>query len=362
MHRWRRQRRNKFRLYNPAILIRGLTHNHMNNPSGNAITRRTAIAVLGSTGLGVALGRIPSFADDVDSLVKLLPKFTEKSRTRLRTLLADPNYSGQIPAADAATLAQNENIAVEKLMVELLPFAQSYSRAPISNFYVGVVVRGASGALYTGANIEIPGQCLGFAVHAEQSALSNAYMHSEQSVNALAVGGAPCGHCRQFIDEMSPDGEMMILTPSNPAVKLSSILPDAFGPAALGMTHGAFPVQTSDLLLTENPSDPLTMAALDAARKAYAPYSKSPSGVALRSVSGRIYRGSYMENVAFNPSLSPLQIALAAMIAASELYSAISAVTLVELPGAKISQKAVTETVLGAIAPQIKVEVAFAHF
>src|SRR5206468_5952186 len=53
-----------------------------------------------------------------------------------------------------------------------------------------------------------------------------------------------------------------------------------------------------------------THAALDAARKAYAPYSKSPSGVAIRSASGRTYRGSYIENVAFNPSLSPLQVAL----------------------------------------------------
>jgi cytidine deaminase len=335
----------------------------MNNRSDLPITRRTAIGVLGSASLGLAFGGFPGGTDEsiADALPKLLPKFTEKSRSLLSHLLADPNYSGQIPAAQAATLAQNEGSSMEKLMVDLLPFAQRYSRAPISNFYVGVVVRGGSGALYTGANIEIPGQCLGFAVHAEQSALSNAYMHSEPSVNALAVGGAPCGHCRQFMNEMSPDGEILILIPDKPPTKLSALLPDAFGPAALGMTHGAFPVQTSDLLLMQNPSDPLTIAALDATRKAYAPYSKSPSGVALRTTSGRVYRGSYIENVAFNPSLSPLQIALAGMIAAGEPYAAISAVTLVEVPDAKISQKPVTETVLGAIAPKIKLEVAFAH-
>lgn len=327
-----------------------------------AITRRSAMTLIGSASLGVALGGLPLLADESvsDALPKLLPKFTEKSRSILRRLLADPNYSGQIPPTDAAAMVQAEGSPVETLMVNLLPFAQSYSRAPISNFYVGVVVRGASGALYTGANIEIPGQCLGFAVHAEQSALSNAYMHGEQAVTALAVGGAPCGHCRQFINEMAPDGDILILIPQKDPMKLSMILPDAFGPAALGMKHGAFPIQGNDLLLTSNPTDPLTMMALDAARKAYSPYSKSPSGVAIQSSKGRSYKGSYIENVAFNPSLSPLQVAVAAMIAAGEPYSNISGVTLVEELGAKISQKPVTETVLGAIAPNVKLQIATA--
>jgi cytidine deaminase len=224
-----------------------------------------------------------------------------------------------------------------------------------------VVVRGASGNLYTGANIEVPGQCLGFAVHAEQTAVSNAYMHGERSVEALAVGGTPCGHCRQFLNEASPDGEIRILTPDRPAMKLSAILPLAFSPVALGATEGAFPVKERNLALRKTSPDELTLAALDAARKSYAPYSKSPAGVALRSVQGRIYRGSYIENVAFNPSLSPLQTALAGLIAAGEPYSAIASGTLVEVENAKISQKQVTETVLGAIAPSIKLHVELAQ-
>jgi cytidine deaminase len=326
---------------------------------GGSITRRSALAVLASAGLGLAASGLPTLAADAatDLLSQRLPKFSEKSRALLRELLNDFGYSGRIPADAAATLVKNESLSVDQLMVELLPFAQSYSRAPISSFFVGVVVRGASGSLYTGANIEIPGQCLGFAVHAEQSALSNAYMHGEQSVAALAVGGAPCGHCRQFIDEMSPDGEILILTPNHGPAKLSTILPSAFGPAALGMTHGAFPVEEKKLALDKDSTDALALAALDAARKSYAPYSKSPAGVAVRGSHGRIYRGSYIENVAFNPSLSPLQTALAAMIAAGEPYSAISAVTLVELEGSKISQRTVTEAVMGAIAPGLKLEV-----
>jgi cytidine deaminase len=246
-------------------------------------------------------------------------------------------------------------------MMSLLPLAQTYARAPISNFLVGVVVRGPSGSLYLGANIEIPGQCLGFAVHAEQAALSNAYMNSEESVTALAVvGGAPCGHCRQFMEEISPSGEMQILIPNHAPARLASILPEAFGPAALGAAQGALPIRKTNLTLGGGTSDAVSAAALDAACRSYAPYSKSPAGVAIRTTGGRIFQGCYIENVAFNPSLSPLQTALVQMVAAGQAYSAISAVTLVEMQGAKISQRAVTETVLSALAPQVKLEVVLA--
>jgi cytidine deaminase len=322
------------------------------------INRRAMLATLGMSVMGLAMPGNPLFAHDgTEALGKLLPKFTNKSHALLRQLLDQPGYSGQITAAAATALAQNENLSMEKLMVALLPLAQSYSRAPISNFFVGVVVQGASGCLYTGANIEIPGQCLGFAVHGEQSALANAYMHEEKSVTALAVNGAPCGHCRQFINEMSPDGEILILAPGQPATMLSALLPAAFGPADLKITERAFPMREKNLALIKPSADRLTMAALDAARKSWAPYSNSPAGVALQGSGGRIYRGSYIENVAYNPSLSPLQTALAALIAAGEPYSAISAVTLVEVHDAKISQKAVTETVLSAIAPNVRLEV-----
>jgi cytidine deaminase len=326
------------------------------------ITRRAALATLGTSVVGLTLMRTSAFADQpkADQVSKLLPKFTERSCAALARVLADPGYSGRIPASVATEIASNENLTSDSLLSELIPLSRSYSFAPISNFYVGAVVRGASDDVYTGANIEIPGECLGFAVHAEQSACSNAYMHNEKAITALAVGGAPCGHCRQFINEMSPDGSILIMNPNGSAAKLSSLLPAAFGPAALGMKHGALPVEETDLKLISH-ADELTLAALDAARTSYAPYSKSPAGVAIRTVKGRIYRGSYIENVAFNPSLSPLQTTLAALIAGGGTFSEISAVTLVELDKPTISQKAVTETVLGAIGPSAKLKIVRAH-
>lgn len=326
--------------------------------AGDGISRRAVLTRLGASTLGLAFMNTPLFADDAKKDAARLSSFNEHSRTLLTELLSDSRFSGRIPPSNVDALAKSENASADEIMFKLLPLARSYSRAPISNFYVGVVVRGESGSLYLGANIEIAGQCLGFAVHAEQAALSNAYMNSEQSVTALSVvGGMPCGHCRQFMEEISPDGTMTILVPGQAPAKLLSILPAAFGPAALGAKQGALPVRKANLALAGGASDPLANVALDAAMRSYAPYSKSPAGIAIRTTAGRTFQGSYIENVAFNPSLSPLQTALVPFIAAGEKYGVISDVTLVELQGATISQRAVTETVLATIAPTAKLVV-----
>ena len=330
----------------------------------NAITRRTALTRLGTSALGLAFMNSSMRAEESKNEPSRaqLPKLNERSRALLDQVLQDPKFSGRIPADAVHAIAKSENTTIDDLLLALLPLAKTYSRAPISNFFVGVVVRGASDSLYLGANIEIPGQCLGFAVHAEQSALSNAYMNSEPSVVSLAVvGGSPCGHCRQFMEEISPGGEILVLIPNRPSARLASILPDAFGPAALGATQGALPIRKSNLALAGGASDPLVAAALDAASRSYAPYSKSPSGLAIRTTDERIFQGCYIENVAFNPSLSPLQTALVQFVAAGKSYSEISAVKLVELQGATISQRAVTETTLAALAPRCQLEVALAR-
>jgi cytidine deaminase len=182
-------------------------------------------------------------------------------------------------------------------------------------------------------------------------------MHSEQGVSAIAVTAAPCGHCRQFINELSPGGDIHVLVAGSPAVKLASLLPMAFGPKDLGFKDGALPVKEVNLARPKGISDDLTLAALEAARRSYAPYTKAHSGVAIGTQAGRIYKGAYIENVAFNPSLPPFQTALAALIVAGETYSAISQVALVEMEGSVISQKSVTEAILNALAPAAKLQV-----
>jgi cytidine deaminase len=324
------------------------------------MNRRTALATLGSAGLGLlAMQLSPVYADDVkeNTLSVALSKFGEKSRQRLLRILREPGFSGYIPSAEVKALCDGEGKSVDALMIELLPLARTYSRPPISNYYVGAVARGTSRNLYLGANIEFQSHSLGFSVHGEQSALSNAYMHSDGGVSSIAVTAAPCGHCRQFMNELSPDGDIQVLVDGKPAVKLSSLLPSAFGPKDLGVTNVAFPVNEVDLIPPKGTSDALNLAALDAARKSYAPYTKAHSGVAIGTRPGHTYKGSYIENAAYNPSLPPLQTALVALITAGESYSAISDVVLVEVEGAPISQKSAAEAVLSAIAPAVKLRV-----
>jgi cytidine deaminase len=321
------------------------------------MNRRTALATLGSAGLGLWAMQLPTTGASDNDLGSLLPKFSEKARKTLRRLLDEPGFSGHIPVSEVKSLADSEGKSVDALMLELLPLARTYSRPPISNYLVGAVVRGTSGNLYLGANIEFPGHSLGLSVHAEQAALSNAYMHSDGGILSIAVTAPPCGHCRQFMNELSPERDIQILLEGRSAVGLSSLLPMAFGPKNLGFKDGAFPVQEVELSLPKGVTDELIAAALEAARKSYSPYAKAPSGVAIGTRMSRIYKGSYIENAAFNPSLSPFQTALAALIVAGESYSAISRVVLAEVEGVAISQKSVAEAVLAGVAPAVKLQV-----
>jgi len=192
-------------------------------------------------------------------------------------------------------------------IIDLLPKAAAFARPPISNFKVGAVARGASGRTYPGANVEFAGEALSFTVHAEQSAVMNAWMSGETGIDVVGTSAAPCGYCRQFLNELVTAPELVVVMP-NETRRLSDLLPSSFGPRDLGISGGL--LQRDDHRLVIDDTDDLAQAALQAANMSYAPYSKSYAGVALRTHDGKIVTGAYAENAAFNPSLSPLPAAL----------------------------------------------------
>ena len=338
--------------------------------SRQQITRRDVLRSLGALGISASVPLLCAAGAPVEmeltmtqtkshppkDLNQFLTGFSESSRRRLTELVSSRDFGARIPAADMKSLAENEKKTVPEIMLALLPLARSLSRPPISNFYVGAAARGVSGDVYLGANLEIPGQGLGNSVHGEQSAIANCYMHVEEGVTTIAVNAAPCGHCRQFMNEISPNYDIEVVVQGRTPAKLSSLLPESFGPKDLGGS-GAFPIKRTNLTVPRD-SDPAVSAALDAARISYAPYSKSPSGIGIVTNSGRAYKGSYFENAAFNPSLPPLQTALLALIASGEEFSAIEKVALVEAQSGMISQRDTTQVVLAAIAPRVKLHVA----
>ncbi len=263
-----------------------------------------------------------------------------------------------LSAADVRARAAERKLSREELVLELLPWAASFARAPISNFRVGALVLGRSGALYVGANLEFPGAALTFSVHAEQAAVSNAWIHGEAGITLLASSAAPCGYCRQFLNELPAASELRVLAPGQSPTVLGELLPASFGPRDLGVADRLMQPSHHSLELAEPSPDVLTAAALEAAAAAYAPYSGTYAGVGLRIAGGSVFQGRYAENAGFNPSLSPLQGALIALALAGGSYAAIEAAVLVEAsesvpgrPAYGASQRSVTEALLAAVAP-----------
>lgn len=126
---------------------------------------------------------------------------------------------------------------------ELLEAAESVMRrahAPYSDFRVGAALRGASGAIHLGANVEnasySQAQC------AEASAIGAMIAAGERRITAVAIVAErvercpPCGGCRQRLAEFAdPQTPVYLGRPgAEPLVTtIAELLPLAFGSEAL---------------------------------------------------------------------------------------------------------------------------------
>ncbi len=275
---------------------------------------------------------------------------TDKEMTNDLTRAISPNPFF-IPADRVKEITECYDLEVERLLQMLIPIAQSYARPFISNYKVGVAALGKSGNIYLGVNLEFLGVPLNAVIHGEQFAMTNARGHGETELISIALSAAPCGHCRQFLNEMAGSDNLQILVPGCEGTSLSSLLPKSFGPKDLGLQGGLL-ATLEDTFSYDELDCPLSVKATEAAFASYAPYSESKSGIAIRTKEGKIYTGSYLENVAFNPSISPLQAALILLVVDGKEYCEISEVTLAEKQSSKISQEALSRELLRNIAPE----------
>lgn len=209
-------------------------------------------------------------------------------------------------------------LSSDDLLKALLPLAAAMSTCPISSFSVGAIVEGyreeRQGPYYLGANLEMAGHPLKMSIHAEQAAISNAWHQGEGRLRRLMVNEAPCGHCRQFMNELNEIDQMDILVSQLDSdlkryYRMADLLPDAFGPGDLKPGDRLL-TSSSQLFNSPDDSDPLVNAATQAAQNSYAPYSGCYSGVALLTSNGDIISGRYAENVAFNPGMTAIEAAL----------------------------------------------------
>ncbi len=191
-------------------------------------------------------------------------------------------------------------------------------------------------------------------MHAEQFAVTNAGNHGERELTQIAVTAPPCGHCRQFLRETGGRSKMKVLIGGKRATSLGRLLPLSFGPEDLGVSGSLLSGRKHKLRLSRRPKaeySRLAAAALKSAGKSYAPYSGNPSGVALQTRDGRVFAGSYAENAAFNPSLSPLHGALVSLLTAGGDPKRIVKAVLVEKNRPKVSQRQSFKSLLKTLAP-----------
>ncbi|GEA22898.1 cytidine deaminase [Vibrio harveyi] len=277
----------------------------------------------------------------------------EALSTPLAPIVLSDDFDATISEQQFEALLNATNLSDKELRVALLPFAAAFSYAPISEFYVGAIARGLSGRLYFGANMEFFGVQLGQTVHAEQCAISHAWMKGERGVKDITINYSPCGHCRQFMNELTTAKELKIQLPEREEKSLHDYLPEAFGPADLGIQSGLMAEVKHEFACDDN--DTLIQKAVTAMNISHAPYTNNLSGIALEMNSGRVFQGAYAENAAFNPSLPPLQVALIQILMAGEQFEDIKAAALVENSQGKISHLADTQSTLEALNPDIPV-------
>ncbi|TNE67349.1 MAG: cytidine deaminase [Rhodobacteraceae bacterium] len=115
--------------------------------------------------------------------------------------------------------------------------AQPKAYAPYSKFRVGAAIRTASGAVYTGVNVENAAYPEGTC--AEAGAIAAMVLGGETEIAEVAVIGdsddpvPPCGGCRQKIREFAgPDVKVTMLSRTGKELTMTvgELLPGAFTP------------------------------------------------------------------------------------------------------------------------------------
>ena len=136
--------------------------------------------------------------------------------------------------------------------------AARHAHAPYSRFAVGAALLMSDGSLVTGANVENASYGLSLCAETVAVATASARGRLADIVAVGVIGGAmdadgratgttpvsPCGRCRQVLNEAAQMGGRDLAVHCGAAegdavtsYRLSQLLPDAFGPADLGIAE-----------------------------------------------------------------------------------------------------------------------------
>ena len=114
--------------------------------------------------------------------------------------------------------------------------ARKNSYSPYSHFRVGAAILFENGDVVSGCNVE--NASFGLSLCAERNAMTTAISNGQAKPIAAAIVGkdgepcAPCGACRQFLAEFSPEMEIILEDGNGFKIfKLRELLPEYFSPA-----------------------------------------------------------------------------------------------------------------------------------
>ena len=119
--------------------------------------------------------------------------------------------------------------------------ASEQAYCPYSRFRVGAAVLTDRGEIFPGCNVE--NASYGLTICAERNAVFQAIARSRVPLviravvvfTPTALPTAPCGACRQVINEFGPDADILSVCDGEAVIeiRLYELLPQAFGPANL---------------------------------------------------------------------------------------------------------------------------------
>lgn len=123
--------------------------------------------------------------------------------------------------------------------------ANSYS--PYSRFRVGAAILAADGRIFAGCNVE--NASYGLTNCAERTAMCKAVSEGAQAIIAVAIytptaaATAPCGACRQVLNEFGPQAKVLCVCDSEERIEttIAQLLPGAFDSTHLETTGKPHP-------------------------------------------------------------------------------------------------------------------------
>ena len=141
---------------------------------------------------------------------------------------------------ESAMSVSTLDLAMEQALILAAIEVRENAYCRYSHYQVGSAILTESGEIISGCNVE--NAAYGSTICAERNAVGAAVAKGQRVFQTVVVAtqdgqGYPCGACRQFLNEFSPDMRVLTVDPKGNVINrttLSTLLPHAFGPQNLG--------------------------------------------------------------------------------------------------------------------------------